>query len=483
MKFTARLAAFIAMAVFAVAAFAADNFKDIQSQMMSRNWGQAEQMLKSYLDQKPNSAKANYLLAQVYEQNRKYDLAQKYLDKANGIDPSQRFASPGQANNMASRLAVKTATSSKQYARTDKPATTYREPSYTPPTYHAPAPRVATQTQPAVVTSQAPAQQSGGGAALLFVLLALVVLGGVGYFIFTQRAKKQVLEQLNAERRALLAQSVKQQERVAELRKKLMYENQATSDLASDVNGLSSEINNMATNLRVEVAADDYPITTRRTQVESMERRLTDCEGRLNRKAFNIPAPAPAPRTPNATTQDAMREADEMIARRAEPRYEAPRPTYTPPPAPAPVQQTVVHEHHHHDSGPDLLSTVVLANAMSHNHNDGYAERALREERERNARLERELEREREEDRRQAEREREEARREERQRERERQEERAEEERRERERSYSAPVMDFGGRDEEPAQTFDFGGSDNSSSSNDSPALDFGGSDDDDRDD
>ena len=164
MNFTARIAAFILMAALSLTASAADNFKDIQKQMQSRNWAQSEQMLKTYISEKPNSAKAHYLLAQVYEQNRKYNLAQKYLAKANAIDPSKRFASSGQADKMAVRLSGKTTTSSSER---------YEAPAYTAPAYTAPTQKVAQPSQP--TNAAAPVQKSSGGSGFgTFLMLSLI---------------------------------------------------------------------------------------------------------------------------------------------------------------------------------------------------------------------------------------------------------------------------------------------------------------------
>ena len=466
MNFTARIAAFILMAALSLSAFAADNFKEIQKQMMSRNWATSEQMLKTYISEKPDSAKAHYLLAQVYEQNRKFNLAQKYLDKANAIDPSQRFASSGQADKMAARLASKTSSSSDRYARTEKPASSYQAPSYTPPRYEAPEPKVAQRSEPPATysspTLSTKQNSSSGGGGFLIGLLLILALAGGGYFWYVNRSKKQLIAGLDDQRRALQAQTVKQQERVADLRKKLTYESQGASDLANDVAALAAEINNTASLLRPEVLNESYPLAARQFQVTSMERQLTECESRLVRKAFN--------KVPNATTRAAMAEAERISQRRNPPPAPrvAPRP-YTPAPEP-----TVVH-HHHHSSDSGLATGVVLGSVL----NDD-TERQLRLERERSERLQRELEREREEDRRREREEEERQARRRREREREEEEEAAERRRRERERENedSAPLMDFGGsdRDDDRSSNLDFGGSDNSNDAQ----MDFGGNDDDD---
>ena len=446
MNFTARIAAFILMAALSLTASAADNFKDIQKQMQSRNWAQSEQMLKTYISEKPNSAKAHYLLAQVYEQNRKYNLAQKYLAKANAIDPSKRFASSGQADKMAVRLSGKTTTSSSER---------YEAPAYTAPAYTAPTQKVAQPSQP--TNAAAPVQKSSGGSGFgtfLMFILVLAILGGVGHYVITTRTRKQQLAAMDDQRRSLQAQAVQQQNRILDLRKKLSYENQASSDLANDATELAAAINNVASSLRADVTDFNYPLTARRGQVEELERRLAECESRLARKAFMNQRVAPKP-TP------------------------APCPTYTPPPAP-----TVVHQPQVNNDAAAVAAGVVLNNAA---HEE--AQRQLRLERERNERLQRELEREREEDRR---REREDEDRRARQRHQDEMEELERQARRRREReredreeraaaaaaAVAIPAMDFGGSDrDDDAPLMDFGGSDRE----DPPPMDFGGDNDDDR--
>lgn len=453
MKTTARFAAVILALTLSVSAFAKGQFDEAQRAMMDSQWGRAEQLLKAYQEKDYNNGKGHYLLAQVYEQTRRYAEAQDQLDIAKKVAPDGRWAKAGQAEAMANRLSVKLAANNLQPRTQERsmPRVAREEPrdTYVPPVRqpertvaHTP---VATPT-PAVETSKS----SGGGSTFLIIVLLLASGGASIYFYLKYREQKQEENQQRDARDALTANVVDMQDRLRELRKALQYQKQESSDLGRSIGIIATNLNSTAGALR-DPTED---LRNLRSNVNTIGNQLSTAENRLARKDFDpAPAPTPAPRAaapaPRPTPAPAPRPAP------AAPVYQR-----TAPPAPPPVVQ-----HHHHttvvdNSSNDLLAAVVIADAMSSSRE---AEARMERERER----ERERQRERDEER---QREREEERRAER-----RREEREEQARRDREdeeerrssSSRSAPAMDFGGDDDS-----------RSSSSSSSPSMDFGGSDD-----
>lgn len=450
MKYTARLVAVVLAMTLSLSAFAAGQFKDIQRAMMDSKWGQAEEMLQTYLAQNPNNAKGHYLLATTYEQTRRYAEANVELNKANRIDANQKFASPGQADAMANRLSMKLAMNN------PKPRS---EVATREPVRERPHPRESTYSQPRqaspvvavapTATPQSSHQNTGSGGGFLTFLLvvfALVITGGGLYYWVTSREQKRVATAMDDARKAMLATVVSMQERLQVIRDKLKYQNKLNSSLGNSLDGIASNLNAASSILRDRSQNENNALDRQRRNLDNLENQLSQAEGRLGRKEFDTPTrTAPTPPAPQQYTTNRP------------PPPPVPRPPAPPTPPAPPVQ--VVHHYHEtqsRDSGPDLLTTMVLADALSSSHRDDERRRererdaelaAERRDREFEANMERKRQQQRDDDDR---------------RDRERQE-RDEQDRRS---SYTPPAMDFGGRD------------DSDSSRNDSPSMDFGGKDD-----
>lgn len=464
MKNTARFAAVILAMTLSFSAFAKGQFDEAQRAMMDSQWGRAEQLLKAYQEKDYNNGKGHYLLAQVYEQTRRYAEAQEQLNIAKKVAPDGRWAKAGQAEAMANRLSIKLAANNPQ-PRTQERAPTRvarEEPrdTYVPPVRH--TERTATTT-PAPVTA-IPEQKSSGGMGFLWAILILAAAGGGIYFYLQRREQKREEDERIDSIRAQQAVVVDMQDRVRELRQGLKYQKQESSELGLGVDTIASNLNTTANALR----DSGVDLSRVRSNLSTIENQLSTAEGRLARKDFNKPAPAPTP-APAPRTAAPQPTPAPVYQRPPQPAYVAP---VAPAPAPAPVQ-TVVHHHHEtvvHDNSSDVLAAVVIADALASS-------------REAEARLERERQRERDRDyERQREREREEERAEQRRREDEarREREEAEAERRNR---YTPPAMDLGGDDDDDDNRRGGGSSSSwndssSSSSSDGPSMDFGGSDD-----
>ena len=102
---TKLLAASALFAASALAVAALPSTKDVEAAMRAQNWQQAETMLLEVTNAKPTNAKAWYLLAQAEEKQGKFGSAQQDLLRAEKLDPSLSFASPGQVPALEQRLA------------------------------------------------------------------------------------------------------------------------------------------------------------------------------------------------------------------------------------------------------------------------------------------------------------------------------------------------------------------------------------------
>jgi tetratricopeptide (TPR) repeat protein len=462
MKNTARFVAVIFTMVLSFSAMAKGQFDEAQRAMMDSQWGRAEQLLKAYQEKDYNNGKGHYLLAQVYEQTRRYAEAQDQLDIAKKVAPDGRWAKADQADAMANRLSVKLAANNPQPRTQPRERTRVAdEPrvAYTPPARQTPV----ANTTPAPTTNVAPQQSSGGHGFMIFLVFLLVAAGGgLGiYYYLGRRTEKEAEERLDAGRRALQATAVDMQARVTAIRDALKFQNKAGSELGLSIDGIASSLNTNANALR-DRAIDSNTLSRARSNLDTLEAQLSRAEGRLARKDFDAakaaPAPTPAPEPVRAAPAPTPAPYQPTSTTPPSPRYAAPTP------APAPVHQPqVVHHHHetivHDNSSSDLLTAVVIADAMSNSRHED----ERRREREREYERDRQRERDREEERR-AEQRREDQRQRDRE-EREEQNRRDRQDEEDRRSSRSAPAMDFGGDDD-------------SGSSSSSPSMDMGGDDD-----
>ena len=77
---------------------------DIAREVDAGHYHKAEMLLKEVLTKEPNSAKAHYMLSQVYYLEGKYQKALKELNEAKRLDPSESFAHRGYLKNYEKEL-------------------------------------------------------------------------------------------------------------------------------------------------------------------------------------------------------------------------------------------------------------------------------------------------------------------------------------------------------------------------------------------
>ena len=96
----------------AAAAMALPSPKDIDAAVSAGHLSQAESMLREVLQEKPNSAKAQYELGQVLARQARYADAQAALAQAKTLDPSLKFAaSPDKFNDILNKVTQQAKTS------------------------------------------------------------------------------------------------------------------------------------------------------------------------------------------------------------------------------------------------------------------------------------------------------------------------------------------------------------------------------------
>jgi hypothetical protein len=95
----------LVMALAAAAALALPSPKDIDAAVSAGHLSQAESMLREVIQEKPNSAKAQYELGQVLARQARYSDSLAALSQAKAIDPSLKFAaSPEKFNEVFNKV-------------------------------------------------------------------------------------------------------------------------------------------------------------------------------------------------------------------------------------------------------------------------------------------------------------------------------------------------------------------------------------------
>ena len=456
MKYLKRIFTLCVLMLVTSLAIAAGEFKDINSMMKSGNWRGAENALVAYIKTKPTSAKANYLLSQTYEQQNRIPEASATLQKALNLDPSAKFASSMNAvNAMNSRLNDKMRG---PVAKSKQPQMYYDDANRSPnavanqPYRHTPSattPPPVRQETAAITPVQTSTDNSGSGfGTFLVFLLILIALGVGGYLLYKRWNDKKQAEVKELERKNLLARCVAVQSELETLSKNIKYENQASSELADEVAALMTLVSKSVAGL----SSRNYVeyLAVKLSHVVEYENQIANYTSLLRRKDFN-PSKKAKPAVSQAVKSSSTPfETPDSYQTRPAAASTPPASQYVPPVShqstPAHhTSHTVVHEHH--NSGPDLLTTVLVANAISSNNNHSHdydRQRRLDAEAEENRQRRRE---EREEERRQE---------------------------REAEREYSSrsytPPIDLGGNDDD-----DYSSSSRSSYS--APEIDYGNND------
>lgn len=134
----ARYACGLMLTLATAAAMALPSPKDIDAAVAAGHLSQAETLLREVIQEKPNSAKAQYELGQVLARQARYGEAQAALAQAKTLDPSLKFAaSPEKFNEVLNKVSQQAKTAS---VATPAPALTPTERTTAQPSPVAPAP-------------------------------------------------------------------------------------------------------------------------------------------------------------------------------------------------------------------------------------------------------------------------------------------------------------------------------------------------------
>jgi tetratricopeptide (TPR) repeat protein len=330
--------------------------RQIEDAIRAKNWTGAESMLDEVLRDKPDSAKAWYWMAQTQEKLNHQSKALQALGKAENLDPSLKFASPGAVADMRSRLGQSTMAQSRPTAPRPQSA------PQAIPGYESRS-RVGDSGAAVANRAQAPVQSSSH--VWMYVLGFLLLAGGGAWYFIHKRNQKQEQEAGDAQerdRKTLLGRANNAQERATSLFKTARFETQESSAFGVAAAGVLSRANSALSRLKGSNATFDA--YHERSALDTMESELESLENQAARKAWDeqpvAPTPAAAPAADPSYNQGGMLSSGQPQG-------------YNPGYAPAgyaPMQQgpsTVVVNQ---GSGSSLLETMVIANALGHNHHD-----------------------------------------------------------------------------------------------------------------
>lgn len=366
--------------------------KQVEEAIRTGNYKQAESMLKEILTAKPDSAKAWYWMAQTEEKMGKPAQAKQALNKAEKLDPSLKFASPGAVQNMHARLG-----DSQSVAQNNgQDGSIYKDRPAVGSSANGSKSATGTAISPSKATTPAVPEQTGGHGWIYALGMVIVVFGGVGYWL-TKRAKAKALEDQERDRKALLARANSIQERATALVKTARFEDQESSAFGVESASTLSKANSALSRLKVSFAKIDT--IAERRELEEMESDVESLEGQANRKAWNEQAPklanAPAESNVAAFAPAGYAQSQQPQSRIAPPPQASGFGGGHPPQASgfggyAQGPGTVVVNQG--SSGHGLLETMIIADAIRGNQNHSHhsdreydLERQLERERSRNS--------------------------------------------------------------------------------------------------
>jgi len=334
-----KLFATLALAVFAVAAFAMPKPSDVKAAFNAGNYALAESMLQEVMKERP-TAQVHYQLGQVYAKEGKHAEALNEFRQAQALDPSLKFASSAAifTKNLADEQAIV-----------------------------APPPTVVVQAQPRAPAYVAPThvnrdtESSGGG--ILGVLLGIVVVvgAGIGLFVFLsgRKAKQDALKAETADRlqkNTALLGFTKQLEDAALIAKTATYSDAMKKQIGDRIIALQVSIRGAIGDLKDGREVSSSRMATFESNVNAVVEQATN--------GLTVTAPTPVPEQVAEVTSEYTPRAEADVYQRPS---VAPVPTQTvfhhyssPSPAPAPV---IVN-----NGGNDLLTGVLIGNMLSGNH-------------------------------------------------------------------------------------------------------------------
>ncbi len=89
-----RFLAAVALAGLAFSALALPTVDEVQAEVAKGNYTHAEQMMREVVADKPGSARAHYIYAEILAHDKRFDLAAEQAARAKSIDPGLKFTQP-----------------------------------------------------------------------------------------------------------------------------------------------------------------------------------------------------------------------------------------------------------------------------------------------------------------------------------------------------------------------------------------------------
>ena len=361
MKILKQLFAVMILMAVTFSAWAGPNVKDVEAAMRAKNWQGAETMLNQVLQSKPNSAKALYLLAQTHEQMGLKGQALQELNQARANDPSLKFASRGAVDKMTARLERQT----NSYAATPSP----RQSNHVPQAVQQ-IPTVGEASHPVIGGEQ----KSGGiGGILVVAFLLITVSGGIYYFIVS-RQKKAEMQRLDDVRRSCLAKAVELLTQANDLQKTARYEGKEKSSLGVSIGELIVNATSTLVNLKSGLTGfNEQTMPTKMVHLENQVRliayKVTKGEWEPEALAPTPPKQAPAAKARPARQQASVDQAA-YDAKQAQIQREFEASQNRERVAELTRRNRELERDRNH--GPDILTTVLVANVISNSGNHHY---------------------------------------------------------------------------------------------------------------
>jgi len=310
-------------------AFASATMKDVETAVdVSKDYQQAEILIREVVGNSPNDARDHYVYSQILHHNGKHDEALHELAEAKRLDPAITFV-----KNKA-HVAAYEAELNAEGGRSVAPAVQRRVERYNPPV---------TMSQEPMVPQQKP------GRTLLWVVIILGVAGVAGFF-FYQRMQKRDREEDEGRTKAARQEQLKQANALLETVKPFKLDirmaNPANPALLAQVEGVEQELVNVIERL------GQAPVP------QSEVDKLSDSLAHLHRVFEGKPDPLPEARHSFNSAQHSDPDGFRPVNVPAAPMYQQPMP------------QTVYVENNNGGMGVGggLLTGMVLGGLMSGGH-------------------------------------------------------------------------------------------------------------------
>ena len=338
-----------------VSAGSVPSVKQVEDAFREQNYAQAEALLNQVTEAKPNNAKAWYLLAQAEEKLGKYGQAKKDLSKAESLDASLKFSSPGAVPRMHQEL--DRLESGRSVAA---PAQAMNHSTVAIPGYSQhPAVGGYTSETLSPVKSNEPTSHTW-----IYVLVFLMAAGVGIYWYMNKRAKEKEQEEKERVRKALLSRANALQERASTLSKTARFEGQESSAFGVAAANAVSRANSKLGLLKPTNAM--FEEEGEKRDLDKLESEIEVLENQSARKQWNVEAKQSVASS-SLSSENTSSEFDSQsgFGRSAAGYQTMQQPMFQT--APVVVQQpTTVIVENNNSSG--LLQTMILADALSESH-------------------------------------------------------------------------------------------------------------------